>query len=172
MRVGHALPYISAFTIIELLVVISIIIVLAGLVLATSGYVATKGRRSRAEAEIAAMSAALESYKADNGIYPTDDTATQQRINATAADPNKYTTGDLYLYKQLSGDSADRHALTLKNLFRFQAHAVESAKTAQNCSCYSRSFGKVTVTQQRQSQIPPILDAGYNPTFDLWIKHW
>ncbi len=61
-----------AFTVIELLIVMSIIIVLAGLILATSGYVQKKGARSRAEAEIAAMSAALESYKADNGIYPTN----------------------------------------------------------------------------------------------------
>ncbi|MGZ4986342.1 MAG: type II secretion system protein, partial [Chthoniobacterales bacterium] len=60
-----------AFTLIELLVVMAIIIILAGLILGTSGYVQKKGARSRAEAEIAAMSAALESYKADNGIYPT-----------------------------------------------------------------------------------------------------
>jgi restriction endonuclease Mrr len=52
-------------------VVISIILVLAGLVLATSSYVHNKGARSRAEAEIAAFSAALENYKADNGIYIT-----------------------------------------------------------------------------------------------------
>jgi type II secretory pathway pseudopilin PulG len=62
----------TAFTLIELLIVMSIIIVLAGLILATSGYVQNKGYRSRAEAEIAAMSAALESYKADNGLYPSD----------------------------------------------------------------------------------------------------
>ena len=62
----------GAFTIIELLVVISIIIILAGLILSTVGYVQKKGARSRAEAEIAAMSAALESYKADNGVYPRD----------------------------------------------------------------------------------------------------
>ena len=61
----------SAFTIIELLIVMAIIIVLAGLIIATSGYVQEKSKRSRTEAEIAAMSAALESYKADNGIYPT-----------------------------------------------------------------------------------------------------
>ena len=61
-----------AFTIIELLVVMTIILVLAGLILATSGYVQNKGKRSRAEAEIAAISAALENYKADNGIYPSD----------------------------------------------------------------------------------------------------
>src|SRR2546428_573293 len=59
-----------AFTIIELLVVITIIIVLAGLIIATTGYVQKKGARSRAETEIAAISAACESYKADNGVYP------------------------------------------------------------------------------------------------------
>lgn len=60
----------SAFTLIELLVVIAIIAILAGLILSTAGYVQKKGAMSRAEAEIAALSAALESYKADNGEYP------------------------------------------------------------------------------------------------------
>src|SRR5207249_181878 len=60
----------TAFTLIEILIVIGIILFLAGLLLAISGFVQEKGKRSRAEAEIAAMSAALESYKADNGIYP------------------------------------------------------------------------------------------------------
>src|SRR4030088_717522 len=73
-----------AFTILELLVVITIIIVLAGLILATTGYVQKKGARSRAEAEIAAMSAALESYKADNGIYPTNSTYTEN-VNPTSS---------------------------------------------------------------------------------------
>ena len=59
-----------AVTIIELLVVIIIILILAGLILSISSYVQNKGARARAETEIAAMSAALESYKADNGIYP------------------------------------------------------------------------------------------------------
>ena len=48
-----------AFTIIELLVVITIIIILGSLILSTVGYVQKKGARSRAEAEMAAMSAAL-----------------------------------------------------------------------------------------------------------------
>src|SRR6476646_9366246 len=60
----------GAVTIIELLVVIIIILILAGLILSISSYVQNKGARARAETEIAAMSAALESYKADNGIYP------------------------------------------------------------------------------------------------------
>src|SRR5437870_1309237 len=71
-KAGHSsLRAKGAFTIVELLIVLTIIIVLAGLILATAGYVQKKGARSRAEAEIAAISAALESYRADNGIYPS-----------------------------------------------------------------------------------------------------
>src|SRR5437016_11175324 len=81
-----------AFTIIELLVVISIIIILASLILSTVGYVQKKGARSRAEAEIAAISAALESHKADNGIYP--------------ACPSP-TPGGHALYQSLTGDGND-----------------------------------------------------------------
>ena len=69
-------PRKSAFTLIELLVVMAIIGVLASLVLAASSSVRTKGARSRTEAEIAAMAAALESYKADNGDYPSNSVST------------------------------------------------------------------------------------------------
>src|SRR5437016_6407577 len=98
-----------AFTIIELLVVITIIIILGSLILSTVGYVQKKGARSRAEAEIAAMSAALESYKADNGIYPRDSASTDQldaRVHFHAdpkCDDPQYFTASAYLFTQLSG---------------------------------------------------------------------
>jgi type II secretion system protein G len=62
----------EGFTLLELMVVISVIAILAGLVLSAAGYVQKKGARSRAEAEVASVSAALENYKADNGDYPTN----------------------------------------------------------------------------------------------------
>jgi type II secretion system protein G len=62
----------GAFTLIELLIVMAIIAILASLVLAAAGSVQKKGARSRAEGEIKAVEAALESYKSDNGDYPTN----------------------------------------------------------------------------------------------------
>src|SRR5438309_2220520 len=67
----------NAFTLIELVVVVGLILVLTGLVLSTVGYARKKGARARAETEIAAMSAACESYKSDNAIYPRDNTTNQ-----------------------------------------------------------------------------------------------
>src|SRR6516162_1082996 len=65
----------AAFSLIELVLVVGIITVLTGLVLSTVGYARKKGAMARAEAEIAAISAACENYKADNGVYPTDPSA-------------------------------------------------------------------------------------------------
>ena len=62
----------AAFTLIELLVVVAIIAILAALTLSTLGYVNKKGAESRARSEVAALSAAIESYKLDTGAYPSN----------------------------------------------------------------------------------------------------
>jgi len=62
----------GAFTLIELLVVVAIIAILAALALSTLGYVNKKGAESRARAEVAALSAAIESFKLDTGAYPSN----------------------------------------------------------------------------------------------------
>lgn len=75
----------KGFTLVELLIVITVIAILAALVLSTAGYVQEKGARARAEAEIQAISAALESYKADNGDYVTQ----ANNLDATASGNNR-----------------------------------------------------------------------------------
>lgn len=90
------------FSLIELLVVITVIAILAALVLQTAGYVQKKAARSRAEAEIAALSAALESYKADMGDYPrwtngsSSGTATPGTANAFVRAALAPSTGKVY----------------------------------------------------------------------------
>ena len=177
----------GAFTIIELLVVITIIVILAGLILSTIGYVQKKGARARAEAEIAAMSAALESYKADNGIYPRDATTTDT-LNAksnTDASQSVYQNASLFLFTQLSGLNIDQTAIAgAKSYFTFKPQMLGGTRDANgnvNPVTYIRdpfrnSYGYSTAYQADSTK-------GYNPTFDLWstanstdanqwIKNW
>ena len=65
----------GAFTLIELIVVVTVIVILTGLVLSTVGYVQKKAARSRAETEIAAMSAAWKATR--RTMVFTRKTATQ-----------------------------------------------------------------------------------------------
>lgn len=158
----------AAFTLIELLVVIALIIILAGLTLSTVGYVQSKGARSRAETEIAAISAALESYKADNGIYP--------------ACPSP-TPGAHALYQALSGDGND--AIGGSN-----PSTGVAASSGTSYMSLKKNMLKPNPPDNSTRIIDPFgNDYGYNspgannPTFDLWstanssnqtqwIKNW
>ena len=67
----------AAFTLIELMAVITIIVILAALVVGGLGYVTDKQAKSKASVQIALLSKALEAYKLDMGNYPlTADTTT------------------------------------------------------------------------------------------------
>ena len=158
----------GAFTLIELLVVIAIIIVLAGLILSTVGYVQKKGARSRAETEIAAMSAACESYKADNGIYPRN--SDTDSLNAQASgDPTTYQAASLYLYNSLFGaTNGSRTPDTgARSYFVFKPNMLSPTDQTQNVQYIRDPFGN-SYGYSTANQADPITPKGYNPTFDLW----
>lgn len=60
----------AAFTLIELMAVITIIIILAGLVVGGLGYVNERQNREKGKVQIASLSNALEQYKLEMGAYP------------------------------------------------------------------------------------------------------
>jgi type II secretory pathway pseudopilin PulG len=160
----------AAFTVVELLVVMAIIIILAGLILATSGYVQKKGARSRAEAEIAAISAALENYKADNGVYPSGTETNALKPN-TMGDPgaSAYRDASLALYKALSGDS-DNDAARIaesKGYFGFKPNQLNPQTQTLAVTFIRDPFGNSYGYSTVKSSVPGGPD-GYNPTFDLW----
>jgi type II secretory pathway pseudopilin PulG len=168
----------ASFTIIELLVVIAIIIILAGLILSTADYVQKKGARSRAEAEIAAMSAALESYKADNGIYPT--TANTTALDArTAINSSTYQSASFDLYSALTGDtngdrttgSGDANP-SAKGYISFRPNQLSPSDQTRNVQSirdpFGNPYGYSTASNPQANPTPATTPVGYNPTFDLW----
>ena len=158
----------TGFTLIELVVVFGLILVLSGLVLSTVGYVRKKGARARAETEIAAMAAALESYKSDNAAYPSNsDTNT---LNAQSdLDPSAYSAASLLLYEQLSGDLAHNRSPTGKSYMAFKPNMLSppggSGMVTAISDPFGNSYGYSTINNPQANPTPT---PGYNPTFDLW----
>jgi type II secretory pathway pseudopilin PulG len=163
----------AGFSLIELFVVISIIIVLAGLILGTVSYVQKKGTRARAETEIAAISAALESYKADNGIYPRDSLTTDLLNSTSDGNPADYAAACRYMYGEVTGDrdfdgttdSGSKSYITLKSASLLRADMSQPPSSSNQVTAirdpFSNSYGYSTMMATSGS-------GGYNPTFDLW----
>ncbi len=161
-----------AFTLVELLTVIAIIAILAGLVLSTAGYIQKKAARSRAEAEIAAMEAALESYKADNGSYPRGPAS--DALNPNTKTPASYKAASVELYRALSGDTNLNRQYDNgepKAYFEFKPQMLEpSGSSATTVTAiidpWGNSYGYSTIYAKQAETGTPT--AGRNPTFDLW----
>lgn len=182
-----------AFTIIELLVVIALIVILAGLILSTVGYVQNKSSRSRAETEIAAISAALENYKSDNGIYPRDptpNTATDKldartMLDSASANAAAYKLASLVLYRATSGDrDLNRKVDSSDESVNIDGQSLSPALTELPKIYFGFKPNQLSPTDQTapvQFLRDPFGNSygystayqnsgstGYNPTFDLW----
>ncbi len=155
----------DAFTLIELILVFGIILVLAGLILSTAGYARKKAARARAETEIAAISAACENYKADNGVYPRDTTATDSLDSTAVINFGNYQAASQYMYGELAGDP-DFNGVpnpTSKAYMQFKPNMLG---TDANNKVYPRDpFGNSYGYSTRMAATG---SGGYNPTFDLW----
>ena len=185
------------FTILELVIVIGIILLLAALLLGISDFVQEKGKRARAEAEIAAISAALESYKADNGIYPRDGNTdalaavTDQSFSTkTPPDPKPtpsynpdpkrtdaaataYKSASFTLYAQLSGNTnGDRATVSQKAYFQFKPNMLFPKGGTGTVTAILDPFGNVygySTAKAKYNDNPGANNNyGFNPTYDLW----
>lgn len=103
----------AAFTLIELLAVITIIGILAGLTLGAAGAVRRHGAASTAKAEVAALQAACDRYFADNNLYPSN---TSVNPGSSVA-PTGYTAAGQVLFTNLVGSATLSAAPTTKRYF-------------------------------------------------------
>ena len=84
----------AAFTLIELMAVITIIIILAGLVVGGMGFVNERQAKEKAKVQLALLSKALEEYKLDTGTYPP----TPNKTGAFATSAGTTTSSILFDY--------------------------------------------------------------------------
>jgi len=86
---------IRAFTLIELMAVVLVILVLAAIGISVAGYVQKKVAIATTKSQIAAIEAALESYKSDWGYYPR---TSSSRISSNGS---AETTNNAILFRAL-----------------------------------------------------------------------
>ena len=103
----------AAFTLIELLAVITIIGILAGLTLGAAGAVRRHGATSTAKAEVAALQAACDRFYADNNSYPSNSAVNPSSSFA----PTAYTNAGQVLFTNLLGSATLTAAPTSKRYF-------------------------------------------------------
>lgn len=181
-----------AFTLVEMLTVMAVIAILASLVLAVNGFVQRKAAVNRAEGEIAALSAAIENYKADNGSVPRDEETTDKLSPRKDGNPISSDSGKKYkeacqtLYIALTGDK-DRKGkppADAKQYFEFKPDMLKKKPEGEidfiqdpwgNCYGYSTAALATEETYVAALRADPKAErpsgdasGGYNPTFDLW----
>jgi prepilin-type N-terminal cleavage/methylation domain-containing protein len=146
----------SGFTLIEIMVVIVILTILAGIVVGAAKYAHVKAATSRAQAEIAAMETALESYKNDNGIYPITPPPYIRPVNTLAPVYANSPT----LYTALAGGPGNP-----KTYFTFKANQIQPVLSDLTKTNIVDPFGHL---YNYYCTRPPQADQNNPTSFDLW----
>ena len=195
-RAGSLRAAQRAFTLIELLAVITIILILAGLILNIAGNAQYKAAMARANSEIKQMETALESYKADTGNYPEGPASTTtppaptstDTLNAqsqTEIDPSSsggtanpdYSAACTFLFQQLSGNTqlaaSNPTTGSSKIYITFAPGQLSTGSALPTSATYiidpfGFCYGYSTANAYAVANGTPTTTAGYNPTFDLW----
>ena len=111
----------AAFTLIELLAVITIIGILAGLTLGAAGAVRRHGANSTTKAEVAALQAACDRYYADCNAYPTTnsmpDPSSTSSANVNPSTSASYSTAGKVLFNSLFGTNQYNRPPSTKRYF-------------------------------------------------------
>jgi type II secretion system protein G len=142
----------SGFTIVELLIVIIVIGILATLVLVTFTGVQQKARNTQRQTDIKAVASHLETYNAQNGMYPTKanlDDATWVAANLKGLDKEatKDPNGTVYTFAASSTSNQYGYAPT-------KSDGTACDNTAGNeCAKFTLTYTQEGGTQQTVSSL-------------------
>lgn len=172
----------AAFTLIELMAVITIIVILAGLVVGGLGFVSDRQAKEKAKVQIALLSKALEEYKLDMGSYPL----TTDKSGTFTTAPGSATSSVLFkaLYWDSDNDNSPVPADTDQKIYLsdldpatskqgWTSGAAGAGTTIVdpwgNQYCYrTATTGSGIVAQTNTDGTVKTNPNTQNPDFDLW----
>jgi len=166
----------DAFTLVELLAVITIIGILAGLTLGAAGAVRRHGATSTAKAEVAALQAACDRYFADNNSYPT--TTNSMPDPSSSFDARNYTSTGVVLFINLFGINQYNLPPSTKRYFEPKPAMVSSTTNANPyfIDPWGGAYGYNCSTNTDGTYNPPLIWSTANQKdsagTNKWITSW
>jgi len=161
----------SSFTLVELLTVITIIALLTALTLVAGGAVLKRAAKARTTSEINAMSAALEQYKTDVGVFPNFVMTGPPNGSYSYSDTGAgggYQQSSQVLFRSLSGktnfNDAPISGVTVYYPFK-PSQVGNPANNSYVKDAFGISYGYSTGEGTNNSPDVPYNGVGF---FDLW----
>jgi general secretion pathway protein G len=159
-----------AFTLIEMMAVITIIIILAGIVVGGMGYVNEKQASEKAKVQIALLSKAIEEYKMDNGNYPP---STDKSGTFSAAGTSTSSILFDYLFRDSDRDGIVGVADTDQKVYLPELDPANSKQgwttgTASATTKITDPWGNEYCFRTATSPTGTANASTQNPDFDLW----
>ena len=151
-----------AFTLIELMAVITIIVILAGLVVGGLGFVSERQAKEKARVQIALLSKGLEDYKLENGSYPP-----------TGNSGNNSSILFKYLYWDSNANNVGVPADTDQRIYLPELDPASSKQgwttgTAGAATIISDPWGNEYRYRSAKDTAGKANSLTQNPDFDLW----
>jgi prepilin-type N-terminal cleavage/methylation domain-containing protein len=140
----------QAFSLIELLTVISIIGILLAIGVGASGIAGRKMRESRLRAELNAYATAIESYKAAFGHYPPDNNRNGTNVNPAVNQLYYELVGTISTNRGQSYRTADRQTWTDTETFQQTFNVQGIVNSVQWPTTRPRSFLPSVKQEQRK----------------------
>ncbi len=154
----------GAFTLVELLMVISVIAILASFTVGLARVASTRMKESRVRAELAQLVTAIDSYHASHGFYPPDNR------NPNNAKDKRVNTVTNALFYELVGTvltNADTVFMTKKGDEQIAANVVRSFFRTSGFANSGRDAKEVkSFLSPKEKQIGQISDA---PDVDVLV---
>ena len=157
-RIGQA-----AFTLIELMVVITIIIILAGLVVGGMEYANQRSASEKAKTQIALLSKGIEEYKLDMGGYPPTNNITGTLTTSAGSSTSAIIFNALY-FAPLSANQR----IYLPELDPATSKQGWTTGASSNATIITDPWGNQYCYRSAISATGATNNSTINPDFDLW----
>lgn len=155
----------AAFTLMEIMAVITIIIILAGLTVGGMSFVAERQKQEKAKVQLALLENAIESYKADMGDYPG--TGNSPESGDVSEDLYNALFKDGYDYTSSATPPTNWTKATKIYLPELDPRSSKQGWVAKTGASTPPASLKITDPWKNNFRYRKGTNA-QNPTFDLW----